>query len=166
MQALRCKAKNNRVEHKSCFKCAVSVPLLKSQFKQISGFIPTIIQQPPYQQQMAPPATELLLLLLLGYPRAVQAVLLLLALSIPSQGQGLESEQSWELPRCCEGTINYKKHQGVTVDLRIGCLGKYTLSMRDSETDPAPLKLEKASKNQSPRPTLRRFNKNVYIEKG
>lgn len=52
------------------------------------------------------------------------------------------------------------------MDLRIGCLGKYTLGMRDSETDPAPLKLEKASKKQSPRPALQRFNKNVYIEKG
>lgn len=84
----------------------------------------------------------------------------------PSMGQGLESEQSWELPEHCEGTINYKKHQGITVELRIGCLGKYTLGMGDSETDPAPLKLEKASKKQSPEPTLQRNNKNVYIEKG
>lgn len=50
--------------------------------------------------------------------------------------------------------------------LRIGCLGKYTLGVGDSETDAAPLKLEKASIKQSPKPTLQCNNKNVYIEKG
>lgn len=52
------------------------------------------------------------------------------------------------------------------MDLRTGCLGKYTLGMSDSETDPAPLKLEKASKKQSSKPTLQHINKSVYIEKG
>lgn len=150
--------------------CSISSSL-ESQFSQIFGFIPSIIQQPLHQHQVAPPAMEMLL-------HGVRAVLLLLALSIPFQGhplpgpaspstgQGLESEQSWELPEHCEGTINYKKQQGITMELRIGCLGKYTLGMGDSETDPAPLKLEKASKKQSPKPTLQRNNKNAYIEKG
>lgn len=54
----------------------------------------------------------------------------------------------------------------ITMDLRSGCLDKYTLGVGDSATDPAPLKLEKASKKQSPKPTLQHINKNVYIEKG
>lgn len=35
----------------------------------------------------------------------------------------------------------------ITTDLCIGCLDKYILGVGDSATDPAPLKLEKASRN-------------------
>lgn len=52
------------------------------------------------------------------------------------------------------------------MDLRTGYLGKYTLGTSDSETDSAPLKLEKQVKNSQPKPILQRINKNVYIEKG
>ena len=37
----------------------------------------------------------------------------------------------------------------ITMDLCVGCLDKYILGVGDSATDPAPLKLQKASKNQS-----------------
>jgi len=54
----------------------------------------------------------------------------------------------------------------ITMDLCIGCLEKCILGVGDSATDPAPLKLEKASKNQSPKPMLQHIKENIYTEKG
>lgn len=62
--------------------------------------------------------------------------------------------------------MSYRKHQAIATDLGTGGLDKHILGVGDSATDPAPLKLEKASKNQSPEPALQHVNKNVYIGKG
>lgn len=60
MQALRCKAKNNRVEHKSCFKCAVSVPLWRVNLGRFLVSPPPLSSSHPINR-LAHPATELLL---------------------------------------------------------------------------------------------------------
>lgn len=160
MQALRCKAKNNRVEHKSCFKCAVSVPLWRVNLARLLDSSPLLSSSHP-TNRLAPPATELL-----SDAKSSAGCAPPPGTEHPLPGPGAGVWAALRAAKSCEGTINFKKQQGITLDLRIGCLGKDTPGMSDNETDPAPLKLEKASRKQSPKPTLQRINKNVYIEKG